>query len=148
MKKDVLVRVRGEQVSAEQEDQEPIELVVPGQYYMKNGVHYLRYEEHMEDFAESTVNYIKYGAHKMEVRKQGLIHTNMIFEKGKRTQAFYTTPYGTMEMGLTSSVLQIQEQENHISMKVQYAMDIHEEHAADCDLTIDIYEKGTTEFRL
>ena len=40
-------------------EQEPLEIVVPGQYYFRNGSHYLRYEEVMEDFAEPTVNYIK-----------------------------------------------------------------------------------------
>ena len=37
-----------------------IHMVVPGQYYFKNGSHYLRYEELMDETStEPTVNYIK-----------------------------------------------------------------------------------------
>ena len=59
MKKDVLIHVRGLQMMDPEEEQEPIEIVVPGQYYYRNGSHYLRYEEMMDDTAEPTVNYIR-----------------------------------------------------------------------------------------
>ena len=49
MKKDVLIHVRGLQMMDPEEEQEPIEIVVPGQYYYRNGSHYLRYEEMMDD---------------------------------------------------------------------------------------------------
>ena len=62
MKKDVLIHVRGLQMMDPEEEQEPIEIVVPGQYYYRNGSHYLRYEEMMDDTAEPTVNYIKMSA--------------------------------------------------------------------------------------
>lgn len=42
MKKDVLIRVRGLQMMDTEDEQEPIEIVVPGQYYYRNGSHYLR----------------------------------------------------------------------------------------------------------
>ena len=59
MDKEVLIHVRGLQTMDADGEQEPLEIVVPGQYYFRNGSHYLRYEEVMEDFAEPTVNYIK-----------------------------------------------------------------------------------------
>ena len=59
MKKDVLIHVRGLQMMDPEEEQEPIEIVVPGQYYYRNGSHYLRYEEMMDDTAQPTVNYRK-----------------------------------------------------------------------------------------
>lgn len=142
MDKEVLVRVKGIQVSADNEEQEPIELLVPGNYFIRNGNHYVRYEERMEDFSETTVNYVKYNANYMEVRKQGLINANMIFEPGKRSQCFYTTPYGTFPMGLTPSLIKIEEGEDTIHLQVKYAMDIHEEHVADCSLSFDVYGKG------
>ena len=59
MNKEVLIHVRGLQMMDADGDAEPIEIVVPGQYYFRNGSHYLRYEEILEDFPEPTVNYIK-----------------------------------------------------------------------------------------
>ena len=60
MDKEVLIHVRGLQMMDADGDQEPIEIVVPGEYYFRNGSHYLRYEEILEDFAEPTIYYIKF----------------------------------------------------------------------------------------
>lgn len=54
-----------------EEEQEPIEIVVPGQYYYRNGSHYLRYEEMMDDTAEPTVNYIKMSAQEWKSASRG-----------------------------------------------------------------------------
>ena len=37
MNKDVLIHVRGLQLMETDDEQEPIEIVVPGQYYFRNG---------------------------------------------------------------------------------------------------------------
>lgn len=71
MKKDVLIHVRGLQMMDPEEEQEPIEIVVPGQYYYRNGSHYLRYEEMMDDTAEPTVNYIKMSAQEWKSASRG-----------------------------------------------------------------------------
>lgn len=74
MDKEVLIHVRGLQTMDADGEQEPLEIVVPGQYYFRNGSHYLRYEEVMEDFAEPTVNYIKISQKGMAVSPQ---HRNL-----------------------------------------------------------------------
>ena len=58
MKKDVLIHVRGLQMMDPEEEQEPIEIVVPGQYYYRNGSHSRGYVVMMDDTAEPTVKYI------------------------------------------------------------------------------------------
>ena len=63
-----------------QGDQEPIEIVVPGQYYFRNGSHYLRYEELLDETAEPTINYIKMSEKGLEVSKKGLVNVHMVFE--------------------------------------------------------------------
>ena len=77
MDKEVLIHVRGLQTIDADGDQEPVEIVVPGQYYFRNGSHYLRYEEILEDFAEPTINYIKISPKGMEVRKKGVVALDM-----------------------------------------------------------------------
>ena len=90
MDKEVLIHVRGLQTMDADGEQEPLEIVVPGQYYFRNGSHYLRYEEVMEDFAEPTVNYIKISQKGMEVRKKGVVNVHMVFEQGKKNMTYYT----------------------------------------------------------
>ena len=141
MNKDVLIHVRGLQMMETDDAQEPIEIVVPGQYYFRNGSHYLRYEEMLDDTAETTVNYIKMSPNGVEVRKQGQVNVHMVFEEGKKNKTFYNTPYGTLQMGISATGLELKESEDGIQMKVDYALDMNEEHVADCYLTVQAQSK-------
>lgn len=148
MNKDVLIHVRGLQLMETDDEQEPIEIVVPGQYYFRNGSHYLRYEEMLDDSAQTTVNYIKMSSEGVEIRKQGQVNVHMVFEQGKKNKTFYNTPYGTLQMGIAATGLEIQEEEDNIHMKVDYALDMNEEHIADCYLMIQAQSKDSEDFIL
>ena len=148
MNKDVLIHVRGLQMMETDDAQEPIEIVVPGQYYFRNGSHYLRYEEMMDDTAETTVNYINMSPNGVEVRKQGQVNVHMVFEEGKKNKTFYNTPYGTLQMGISATGLELKESEDGIQMKVDYALDMNEEHVADCYLTVQAQSKDSADFVL
>ena len=148
MDKEVLIHVRGLQMMDADGDQEPIEIVVPGQYYFRNGSHYLRYEEMLDDTAETTVNYIKMSPNGVEVRKQGQVNVHMVFEEGKKNKTFYNTPYGTLQMGISATGLELKESEDGIQMKVDYALDMNEEHVADCYLTVQAQSKDSADFVL
>ena len=129
-------------------DQEPIEIVVPGEYYFRNGSHYLRYEEILEDFAEPTINYIKISPKGMEVRKKGVVNVHMVFEQGKKNMTYYTTPYGTIEMGIAATNLNLEENDSGLNMKVDYALDMNQEHVADCYLAIKAQPKNCKDFTI
>ena len=149
MDKNVLIHIRGLQMMEPTDEQEPIEMVVPGQYYFKNGSHYLRYEELMDETsAEPTVNYIKISSKAVEVRKKGLVNVHMVFERGKKNMTYYSTPYGTVEMGIAATGVMIEESENGIDMKVDYALEMNEEYVADCYLTVSAQSKASGEFRI
>ena len=148
MNKDVLIHVRGLQMMETDDAQEPIEIVVPGQYYFRNGSHYLRYEEMLDDTAETTVNYIKMSPNGVEVRKQGQVNVYMVFEEGKKNKTFYNTPYGTLQMGISATGLELKESEDGIQVKVDYALDMNEEHVADCYLTVQAQSKDSADFVL
>ena len=146
MQKEVLIHVRGLQMMDSQGDQEPIEIVVPGQYYFRNGSHYLRYEELLDETAEPTINYIKMSEKGLEVSKKGLVNVHMVFEQGKKNMTYYTTPYGTLQMGIAATGLEIMEDEDCIQMKVDYALDMNDEHVADCYLTVQAQSKDLGDF--
>lgn len=141
MNKEVLIHVRGLQSIDSMEEQEPVEIIVPGEYYFRNGSHYLRYEEIMDESLQPTVNYVKISRRGMEVRKKGLVNVQMVFEKGKKNMTGYTTPFGTLQMGITATSLELKESPDEIHMKVDYSLDMNDAHAADCSLTIQALEK-------
>ncbi len=148
MDKEVLIHVRGLQTIDADGDQEPIEIVVPGEYYFRNGSHYLRYEEILEDFGEPTINYIKISPKGMEVRKKGVVNVHMVFEQGKKNMTYYTTPYGTIEMGIAATNLNLEENDSGLNMKVDYALDMNQEHVADCYLAIKAQPKNCKDFTI
>ena len=148
MDKNVLIHVRGLQLMDPESGEEPLEIVVPGEYYFRNGSHYLRYEEVMEDFSEPMINYIKMAPRGMEVRKKGLVNVHMVFEQGKKNMTYYTTPFGTIQMGIAATNLALDESEDSLNMKVDYALDMNEEHIADCYLMIQVQPRDCENFTL
>lgn len=148
MEKEVLIHVKGLHMMDAPEGDEPIEIVVPGEYYFRNGSHYLRYEEMLEDHGDPTVNYIKISPKGMEVRKKGQVNTHMVFEQGKRNMAFYTTSFGTLEMGISATNLELKESDSRLDMKVNYSLGLNQEHVADCCLDIHAQGKSAAGFVL
>lgn len=84
----------GEQIGEEKdlEEEEPIEVITAGNYYNKNGKHYIKYEEIMEGEKENTSSLIKIQGDTLEVTKKGLNNVHMIFQKNKRTCPTTTRP--------------------------------------------------------
>ena len=103
---------------------------------------YGSYEEMLDDSNKPTVNYIKISPKGMEVRKKGLVNTHMVFEQGKKNVAFYTTPFGTLQMGIAATNLEFKEKEGCLDMKVDYALEMNEGYVADCCLSILVEEKN------
>ena len=56
MTKDVLITIRG--VHTMDEEDNDVEMIVRGDYYQKNGKHYVLYEELLEGFKEPVKNII------------------------------------------------------------------------------------------
>ena len=148
MEKEVLIHVKGLHMMDAPEGDEPIEIVVPGEYYFRNGSHYLRYEEMLEDHGDPTVNYIKISPKGMDVRKKGQVNTHMVFEQGKKNMTYYTTPYGTLQMGISATNLELMESEENLQIKADYALDMNEEHVADCYLAIQVQPRDCKDFVL
>ena len=131
-----------------QGEEEPVEIIVPGEYYFRNGSHYLRYEEIVEDSRKPTINYIKMSPKGMDVRKKGVVNVHMVFEQGKKNMTYYSTPYGTIEMGIAATNLFLEEKDGGLNMKVDYALDMNQEHVADCCLAIQAQPKDCKNFTL
>ena len=147
MEKEVLSHVWGLQL-VEGTGVETVEIIVPGEYYYRNGSHYLRYEEMTEDFPEKTVNYIKMSREGLEVRKKGLVNVHMVFEPGKKNMTYYTTPFGTLQLGIAATSLDLAEEKDNLYMKADYALEMNDEHVADCYLTIQAQSKNAGNFVL
>ncbi len=147
MTKDVLLKISGMQFIVDNDglsEPEPVEIITPGEYYFKNGKHYILYDEFMEGFDAVTKNVLKLQEDSLEITKRGTLNVHMIFEKDKKNVACYSTAFGSMMMGIDARRITIEETEKEIRAQIEYALDINYEHMADCTIHLSVQSKGSS----
>lgn len=145
MTKDILVSIRGLQIMEEQGEEEPLEVITAGSYFQKNGKHYIKYDEAVEGMEGSIQNLIKINQDSMEVTKRGLSNAHMIFEEHKKNVTCYDTPFGNLLVGIAATNIHVKERQERIDVQVDYALEINEQHMADCTISMNIKPKDTKE---
>ena len=152
MTKEVLVSVSGLQMAAsgmESGEDEPIEIISPGSYYFKDGTHYIFYEEACEGFVEVTKTQIRLkGKEVLEVSKKGICNMHMVFESGKNNRCYYTTPYGKLNLGICTNGIWVDETEDNVHIRADYALDVDFEPVADCTIRINIKPRASKQFSI
>ena len=143
MTKDVLVSISGIQIVDPNDELQPIEIVAPGEYYFRNGKHYIFYEEVTEGFEGVTKSRIKIQPQGLDIMKRGIINAHMVFEKGREYMTSYETPCGILYMGIISEDIQLEEEENSIGVSVDYLLSMDDAPEADCHIDISIQSKGS-----
>ncbi len=147
MTKDVIITICGLQAGPEN-DGEPIEMITTGEYFYKNGKHYLLYEEVIEGENHTTKNRIKATSDYMELTKNGVVSVHMVFEKNKKNLTHYYTPYGSLMIGIDAKSVEVKETEDELDIEVNYDLEFNQEHAANCNIKINVKSKGNRDFKL
>ncbi len=143
MTKDVLISIRGLQFSNDEDDS--LELVCGGTYYFKNNKHYVIYEEAVDDSAKPTKNTAIISDKKFELKKNGVISTQMTFEEKQKHMTYYETPVGNLIIGTNTSKVQVAESDDEISVHIKYALDINYEFMTDCEILFKVSAKKSCE---
>ena len=143
MTKEVLVTVKGLRIGEKQDDS--MEIMCNGTYYFKNGKHYIKYEEIMEESMSSISNTLKICDEadrlRVEVKKKGAIDTTLIFEEGQNHISCYETEYGSFMLGFHASHIWVEYEENEINIHIDYALEMNYEHLSDNKIDISIVSK-------
>ena len=148
MTKEVLLSLQGLQFDTSTKDGDRIETITPAEYYKRNDSHYVIFDEAVEGFRENTKNIIKFKENSLDLTKKGLINVHMIFEENRKNMTNYATPYGNILIGIDARSVKMKEQEEHIEVDVDYALEINYEHFADCSIKMDIRARNGEGFSL
>lgn len=148
MTKEVLLTLKGLQFDQREEDADQIETVLVGDYYKRNGKHYVIYEEMVEGFTQATKNRLKFSEHMLELSRSGLVNVHMVFQENKKNLTSYNTPFGQILIGIDTKKIRIEEAEDTVVVDVDYALDINYEFLADCHITVNIASKEGSGFSL
>lgn len=141
MKKDVLISISGVHTGIYDDEagSEPVEIITPASYYLKNGKHYIIYDEVVEGVPGTVKNTVKItGDTLFEISKSGLASTRMVFEKDKINMTNYQTPFGEMLVGIHTRDMTVDVQEDHIDVNISYALDVNNEPLSDCQIKVNV----------
>lgn len=144
MTHEVLLTLQGLQFDQREEDADKIETVTVGDYYKKNGKHYVIYDEITEGFEQPTKNRLKFGGNMLELSRHGLINMHMVFQENKKNLTNYNTPFGQILIGIDTRKIRITEREDNIVVDVDYSLDVNYEFLSDCHIRIDILSKDSS----
>ena len=139
MDKQVLVSITGLQFS--NDDRDAVEMITVGDYYKRNGKHYLLFDEAAEGFEGTTRNMIKFNDHMVDITKKGATNVHMVFEEKRKNMTYYDTPFGNLLIGLATSRVNVKEEEDSIDVRIDYTLDINYEFVSDCKISIGLKEK-------
>lgn len=110
-----------------------------GQYYLKNGQHYVFYEEKVEGSNEKIKNRITFSERCMQVSKKGALTSEMYFEAKKGCEVQYQTPFGDMQMQIQTHAYALEiRKEDGILLTVNYDLGADSGQIAECHMKIQI----------
>ena len=146
MTRDVLITISGIQLA--DGDSNEVEMITAGDYFQKNGSHYILYDEVMEGQNDIIKNTIKIRPEGLDIIKRGSSSVHMTFEKDKKTLSCYATPFGEMMIGINTNDILIAEDEDSLKVRVSYSLDINYQHVSECNINLDIHSKSTANIHL
>lgn len=124
--KDIMLKIVGTQVIDNQPDsEEQLEFVTEGKYYLEDGYIHLTYDESEFMGMEGCTTSLLIKDEEILMKRCGAevpMDTEIRFEKGKRFNGLYGTPFGTVEMEvLTNDVINtISQEEPRGSVDIDY----------------------------
>lgn len=147
MTEDVLISVKGLH-ALDAADEEEVEVFSAGKYYFKNGKHYIFYDEMVEDTGTVVKNRITLKDGRMEVKKTGPFHSQLVFEEERKNNSWYNTPFGQLMAGIEVQSMRIKEEEKLLEIRVDYELEINYEKMAQCQIQIKVMAKDSGLFKL
>lgn len=120
--KDVIISIKGTQNDADGSDNE-IELVTDGQFAFENGRGVLTYMESEITGLEGTKTSFVINPMGVVLSREGNLNSNMFFEKGRKHEFVYETPFGSTTMGVDTKKLNIDFNEHGGDMEIEYVVD-------------------------
>lgn len=137
MTKDVLLSIRG-LYTEDNEDEDAIETLAPAEFFVKEGVYYIFFEEIIDDTTGITRSRIKYSDKCFELTRKGELSVHLLFEEGKKTLNTYQMPYGTLVVGLNTKLIEKSETDDEIKIHIDYAMEINYQKVSDNTIEVVI----------
>jgi len=121
----ILLSVVGENRGADDESPDVIRLVTTGRLSRPAADEYvLAYTETDPDDGRSQDITMTMSPHRITMTRNGPYETTMVFEKDKRFDGWYETPWGSMSMGIFPVKVQFAISESEGMAELEYQVDL------------------------
>lgn len=138
MNKDVLISINGLQVVEDTND--TVEVITVGEYYNRNGKHFIMYDEMDDDSGAITKNLVKISGESIEIKRTGMITTTMLFETDKINKSYYSTPFGDLMVEIETNSIDVDESDTSLDIKIDYALSVNNQELNTCAISIKVKE--------
>lgn len=135
MEKKAIITISSIQGSKEDDS---IQVVTPGNFYLKDNVYYAVYEETEISGMEGTTTTLKISPNELILLREGTTNANMHFVNGKNNLSMYDTPYGTLKMEVITKEIAIDINDEGGNIAVIYDMNISGQKVPETSLDINI----------
>lgn len=122
MKKEVMICMSGVMAS---NAENAVDIICPGEYYFRNGKHFIRYEEKIaeDSLTTDTMCMFKFDRKSAELTKKGIVSSKMYYEPGQTHMMNYATPYGDFLIGIKTDALRLTESEHELMLEIDYVVE-------------------------
>lgn len=139
MNQNVNIILKGLHTSVD-ENEDNIELIIPGMYYFRNGKHFVCYEETDEETGNVTKSVLKFTENYVDLIRRGANSSHLTFEKGKTHHSYYNTPMGDLFIGVcTNDIIFNSSDEASFNIEIFYSLEMNNQKVSDCNVQILIY---------
>lgn len=145
MTKETILTISGLH-SNDGETGEPIEIITPAQYYMRNGKHYVMFDEVMEGVEGEIKSTLKLAEDRVELLRSGATLTRMIFEENQEHQTVYKTPMGPLFLSLYTEKIRAEIEEEQITVEIDYSLKAEESILTESTIRLHVCPKELKRF--
>jgi uncharacterized beta-barrel protein YwiB (DUF1934 family) len=124
--------------SVQGEDKEPVSVVTPGDFYIKDETYYARYKETEISGMSGTITTLKIKKDELVLIRKGTTNAKMEFSEDLKSVSMYDTPYGTLQIKTDTKYIKIDVDENGGDVVIKYNMDISGQKVPMTTLEINI----------
>lgn len=143
LKEDYDINIIGKQVY--EEEQGEISLSTTGTYTERGGARFIAYKEYDEDDPKlSHTSVLKVEPGKVTMMRAGSA-TRLILEKGRRHLCLYDTGYGSLTVGVFTSVLRSSLGKEGGRLDIKYTLDIDSNLSSSNEIKVEIKPRGAAQ---
>ncbi|NLZ47714.1 MAG: DUF1934 domain-containing protein [Clostridiales bacterium] len=115
-----------------------IEVQTPGEYFKKDNKYYAEYEETKISGMEGTTTILEINPEKVVLMREGTTTAKMEFEKNNKYTTLYNTPYGVLELVISTRNIKVDIDDNGGDIYIDYDMSVAGQASYNTELNINI----------